>query len=131
MSLILCVSNPQSLRQSQWRIQGGPRGILCVSNPQSLRQSQWRIQGGAQGAWAPPFSQQTRSRMVTAWLHAMLCVLARARVSAFYNAGSCTRAMKKRDIRTLTSVTKQGRRNRSRRSDQSLTTLQRSSNQYS
>ena len=35
--------------------------------------------GGGQGAWAPPFSQRTRSRMVRAWLHAMLCALARAR----------------------------------------------------
>ena len=67
--------------------------------------SQWRIQGGgAQGAWAPPFSQQTRSRIVRAWLHGILCAPARARVSAFYIAGSCTQAMMKRDIRTLTSV---------------------------
>ena len=78
--------------------------------------------------WRIPFSQRTRSRVVRVWLHAISCALARARVSAFYNGGSCTRAMKKRDIRTLTSVTKQGRRNRS---GQSRTTLQRSRNQYS
>ena len=94
--------------------------------------SQWRIQGGGgPGGLGPPFSQRTRSRVARAWLHAILCALARARVSAFYNGGSCTRAMKKRDIRNLTSVSKQGRRNQSGWSGQSRTTLQRSSNQYS
>ena len=40
------------------------------------------------------------------------CALARAPVSAFHNAGSCTQAMKKRNIRTfftVTSVTKRSR----------------------
>ena len=87
--------------------------------------------GGARGPGPPPFSQRTCSRGVRAWFLAILCALARARVSAFYNGGSCTRAMKKRDIRTLTSVTKQGQRNWSGWSGQSRTTLQRSSNQYS
>ena len=80
--------------------------LHCAGYRASQLKHQWRIRGGRgeQGAWAPPFSQRTRSHMVRAWLHAMLCALARARVSAFYNAGSCTRAMKKRDIRALTSL---------------------------
>ena len=35
----------------------------------------------------------------------ILCALACSRVNAFYNAGSCTQAMKKRDIRTFFTVT--------------------------
>ena len=54
-------------------------GDLCGDLFGRKQDYQWRIQGGGgQGAWAPPFSSPTRLRVVRAWLHAVLCALARA-----------------------------------------------------
>ena len=52
-----------------------------MGDQEGLAHIQWRIQGGGgPGGLAPPppFSQRTRSRMVRAWLNAILLALARA-----------------------------------------------------